>query len=248
MCIHVGRHSFAYLVLTKQGFIFHPCPSSPLFPSPASSPRAEVMALTKLLCCELLMERDRRLDHSYRAIYIQGHKHTIHESFSWIRIGETTNSYSNVRKSDGREIKNTSKYILLVKVKQVILSKLRHLYNSELHLTLWQYHSFPWWMDHDNKHQQWKAKRIINDESRERISNCKFTINSMCTWHTSVGQVSPVNDSVSLQVPIESLSRQRHPRDGDDLWGLCQSQDIVWRPRRHCPMHKRRATFIRYTC
>lgn len=61
----------------------------------------------------------------------------------------------------------------------------------------------------------------------------------MCV-NTSIRQVGPVDDSVPLQVPIESLSGQRHPGDGDDLWGLCQSQDIVRRPRRHYQRHERR--------
>lgn len=51
---------------------------------------------------------------------------------------------------------------------------------------------------------------------------------------TSVGQVGPVDDSVALQVPIESLPGQRHPGDGDHLGGLGQSQDVVRRPGRNC--------------
>lgn len=51
---------------------------------------------------------------------------------------------------------------------------------------------------------------------------------------TSIGQVGPVDDSVALQVPIESLPGQRHPGDGDHLRGLGQSQDVVGRPGRNC--------------
>lgn len=60
---------------------------------------------------------------------------------------------------------------------------------------------------------------------------------------TSIRQVGPVDDSVPLQVPIESLSGQRHPGDGDDLRGLCHGQDVVRWPRRHYQRHERRREF-----
>ena len=51
---------------------------------------------------------------------------------------------------------------------------------------------------------------------------------------TSIRQVGPVDDSVSLQVSIEGLLGEGEPGQRDDLWRLGGGQDILRGPRGHC--------------
>lgn len=155
--------------------IFHPCPASSLFSSPASCPVTQSWG-SGPLSYYIVNYWWRMNQTGGRVTAVQQNIHSRTKT-TWTKCICTMQSlhfyiqtlmWRNVSKwwwcSSSMEIQMCIKNICR---KESITAYIQETsYNNSLqYITVQQYHSFLWWLNHDNNYSQWKKQDKFNDGS-----------------------------------------------------------------------------------